>query len=187
MTVIAFVHSKGGTGKSTLVCNLTLFLAHHENKRVAILDIDPQESSEAFAIHINHPNIAIWDSDASYDYVLVDTPGGITDEELGNVAAQADHILIPFTLSPFEVDSTNALIERIDKLDKTHLLLNKVRVSTSVWKNRRRTLSTFPVKALKAIFRLREAYNSAITEGWNDLTPDAVKELKALTKEINKL
>lgn len=42
MKSIAVFNNKGGVGKTTLLCNLVAFLAHERNKRVLIIDADPQ-------------------------------------------------------------------------------------------------------------------------------------------------
>ena len=42
MKSIAFFNNKGGVGKTTLVTNLAAYLALEENKRVLVIDADPQ-------------------------------------------------------------------------------------------------------------------------------------------------
>lgn len=42
MKSIAFFNNKGGVGKTTLLCNIASFLSVRENKRVLIIDADPQ-------------------------------------------------------------------------------------------------------------------------------------------------
>ena len=73
MKSIAFVNKKGGCGKSSLVCLLALYWGYRKRKRVAISDLDPQGSSEAFAKYMSDPHISIYDGGGVYDYVLIDT------------------------------------------------------------------------------------------------------------------
>ncbi len=43
--VVAFINFKGGVGKTSNVVNLGACLAHHQRKRVLIVDLDPQANS----------------------------------------------------------------------------------------------------------------------------------------------
>src|SRR5690606_32890312 len=42
MQSIAFFNNKGGVGKTTLLCNVAAFFGLYENKKVLIIDADPQ-------------------------------------------------------------------------------------------------------------------------------------------------
>lgn len=42
MKAIAMFNNKGGVGKTTLLCNLSSYLAIHKEKRVLVIDCDPQ-------------------------------------------------------------------------------------------------------------------------------------------------
>ncbi len=70
MRTIALINSKGGAGKSTLVCALALHWAEKEKKRVGILDMDTRHLvSEGFVLHIKHPNISLHEEGETYDIV----------------------------------------------------------------------------------------------------------------------
>src|SRR6267143_2502518 len=48
MTSITVFNNKGGVGKTTLLCNLAAYLSQKENKRVLIVDADPQANATIY-------------------------------------------------------------------------------------------------------------------------------------------
>ncbi|UHG94669.1 ParA family protein [Spirosoma oryzicola] len=50
MRSIAIFNNKGGVGKTTLLCNLAAHYAINENKKVVIIDADPQSNSTLYMI-----------------------------------------------------------------------------------------------------------------------------------------
>ncbi|PKH11142.1 ParA family protein, partial [Planomicrobium sp. MB-3u-38] len=41
-SIISFINMKGGVGKTTLCVGVADYLANYENKKVLLIDIDPQ-------------------------------------------------------------------------------------------------------------------------------------------------
>lgn len=61
--IIAILNMKGGVGKTTLTCNLGLGLSKYHNKKVLIVDVDPQFNAtqylmgvEQYLKHIKNPS-----------------------------------------------------------------------------------------------------------------------------------
>lgn len=111
--VIAVAQQKGGAGKTTLVANVAAALAR--DRRVAVLDIDPQRSlarwhglraEHAGAMPIALSDVSGWRLTAeldrlrrAHDVLIVDSPPQIdTDARLAVRAA--DLVLVPLQPSP---------------------------------------------------------------------------------------
>lgn len=48
MKSVAFFTNKGGVGKTTLLCNLAAFLALNHNKKILVIDADPQTNATQY-------------------------------------------------------------------------------------------------------------------------------------------
>ncbi|MCR4673620.1 MAG: ParA family protein [Lachnospiraceae bacterium] len=60
MKSIAFFNNKGGVGKTTLICNLAAYFARKRNKKVLVIDADPQCNTTSYTL----------DEDSFYSYYL---------------------------------------------------------------------------------------------------------------------
>ncbi|WP_299514958.1 ParA family protein [uncultured Rummeliibacillus sp.] len=54
MAIISFMNMKGGVGKTTLCVNLADALATYHNKKVLIIDMDPQFNSSQYLLRVMH-------------------------------------------------------------------------------------------------------------------------------------
>jgi cellulose biosynthesis protein BcsQ len=183
--IITFASQKGGVGKSSLVCLSALYWAE-KGKQVAIRDLDSQESAQAFLVHIEHPMIKEYDEAQDADYVLIDTPGGITDRDLRNLLEFSDLVIIPFCLGPADMRTTEITVRRIHAHEKARLLFNRVNTSTAIFKDRRNYASILGIPAFKNFLGDRVAYRYALIDGWSSLNKKAKDELVALIEEIEK-
>ena len=50
MESIAMFNNKGGVGKTTLLCNLAAYLCKARQKKVLVIDADPQCNSTTYAL-----------------------------------------------------------------------------------------------------------------------------------------
>jgi len=184
MKVISFVNRKGGCGKSSLVCLLALYWAEQEGKSVAISDLDPQGSSGAFVEHIEHPNISSYNEEGEFDYVLIDTPGGIEKGDLRDVVSVSDLIIIPLSLSPTDIRSSADTAQSIEGVGKCRLLFNLVNTRTRVFKEREAIAEAIGVDALAGYLSRRIGFAYALVDGWSAVRGKSLDELKQLVEEI---
>jgi chromosome partitioning protein len=119
---------KGGTGKSTVAFNLSIWVATRRNVHVSVYDLDPQATiTDALEIRAEDghvPGIAPihfvsqLGSEGKHTEVIVDI--GLSDSEAMNTALQrADRILIPVAPSQADVWSTQRFLKLISKARKS--------------------------------------------------------------------
>ena len=181
---IAFTHTNGGVGKSTLAAHLAIWL-FDRGYRVALLDTDPQNTSAEW-IRNAEPQItvcAVSDSDgiraardelmAAHDFVVADAPGE-EGEAANAVTFLADLAVLP--LEPTK-PSVRALKDALKTIRLAHtvrqgkpetiLVLSKVRKKsrrTAVLKKQLRT-SGYQVAETEIRFldAIADSCDSAVT------------------------
>ena len=130
MRIITLVTQKGGAGKTTLAINCAI-AAERKKKRVLILDLDPQASSEGWYQdrEADSPLLAKIDSwalpeaitkaqSANFDYVIIDTPG--RDEPSTTAAIRAaDFCIIPCRPTPVDLKAVPPTVATINRLKKS--------------------------------------------------------------------
>ena len=129
MRIITFVTQKGGAGKTTLTVNCAV-AAEKTNKKVLILDLDPQASAEAWyqdreaetphLVRIGSwslPDAVAKARTAGFDYVMIDTPG--RDEPITTAAIRAaDFCVIPCRPTPVDMKATPPTVATVSRLLK---------------------------------------------------------------------
>ncbi len=119
---------KGGTGKSTVAFNLSIWVATRRNVHVSVYDLDPQATiTDALEIRAEDGHtptitpqhfVSQLGSEGKYTEVIVDI--GLSDNEAMTAALQrADRILIPIAPSQADVWSTQRFLKIIDKTCKS--------------------------------------------------------------------
>ena len=121
MTVIAVCNQKGGSGKTTMAINLAGAFAA-EDKRVLLLDLDPQGSALDWG-SINPdtmPQVEVAEIDRpqllrqaralrrEYDVIVIDCPAKFADSSSAAIRV-ADFVLVPVQPSPFDVWASDAV------------------------------------------------------------------------------
>lgn len=177
---IVVLNSKGGSGKTTLATNLAAMLSMCGQSTV-IFDYDKQASStywlkkrqagtsqiagvEAFLP--TPPNMTrSWflRVPPETDWVVLDTPAAIDDQQLRQFVAQANIILIPVMPSPSDIHAVTRFIERLFiagrvKATPTRIgvVANRVKLNRDVYRNLRRFLDTLK---LPVVAELRDSHN----------------------------
>jgi chromosome partitioning protein len=131
--VISFINMKGGVGKTTLCVNVGYTLAMHFNKKVLVIDMDPQFNATQ-ALMEKFKTIqyyeAIRDQNKTISYVLNHSFGGVAskvpeltlDDIIDNLGNDKLH-LIPGDLAIIDFESSRRGSERILKeyIDKNNL------------------------------------------------------------------
>jgi chromosome partitioning protein len=121
MRTILVANPKGGSGKTTLATNLAGWLAG-KRQRVVLRDLDPQRSSTEWlerrpalfpriaghAKEVRHGAL-----DAEPDWRVVDTPAGLSGDDLRDAVRRADLMLVPLTPSAFDMAAARHFLAAI--------------------------------------------------------------------------
>lgn len=115
MKTILIANPKGGSGKSTLSVNIAGYLAR-QGKRVAMLDLDKQQSSALWLSmrDFEMPAIAkLGDkkSDEKYDWLVIDSPAGLHGKNLAHALKLAHKIIVPIAPSLFDLHASRDFLD----------------------------------------------------------------------------
>lgn len=185
MRVLSFVNKKGGCGKSTLVCALGLYWAERAQKRVAVQDMEVNGGSGSFVDYVGHPNLSLYEEGQEYNYVLIDTQGGITNAELKQVEAFSDSVIVPVLLAPLDIAKAVETTELLHQPEKGRLLINQVRTNTTAWRDREAAMQVIPLPLLDSYITRRTAYANLLIDGWSALNRESLDELERLAWEVS--
>lgn len=216
--IIAFVNQKGGVGKSTLTTNVAAVLS--ESYKVLLLDTDQQGSSEDWGVSRTNKleeknrlrgfskhyrgikkarevTIDLAEIAASYDFVIVDTPGRNELVSLGVIAA-ANMVIIPLSPGNFSFWSSEVTQDLIQRIAETRpddfaprLLLNMRDTRKKVSREAEKALKELDIPVMQTSIGYRNLYELS-SEGLSvmelpaktDSDRKAQSELKGLIKEI---
>ena len=113
MKVVCVFNQKGGVGKTTTNINLCAYLAM-EGYKVLTIDIDPQGNTTS-GLGLDKRNLEL----SMYDVLTTDT--SLRDVILRSDLVQNLHI------APSTMELAGAEVEMIEKKDREHILLNKIK------------------------------------------------------------
>ncbi len=123
MAITVVGNLKGGTGKSTVAFNLSLWVATNRNAYVSVYDLDPQATlTDAFEIRTEDGHvpaitplndIAELVNEGKNTEVIIDI--GMSDPDgMKKALKQADRILVPIAPSQADVWSTQRFLKLIE-------------------------------------------------------------------------
>ena len=202
LRVITLANPKGGVGKTTLVSALAVRAAE-ESKRVALLDLDPQESlSSWWTRRGKTKNPKLFEVDAAVEaiellisegwhWVFVDTGPARLDLIESGVAV-SDLVLIPTRPSSFDIEQTAICVELCETHGKPHaFVLNHAPPGTKLTKSSIQFLKQNGSTVIEAPITFRQAYMAAVTVGKSGPEVEkngvARKEIDALWAAVKEL
>lgn len=117
--IIVISSRSGGVGKSTTAQHLAAYLAQRRGAgSVALVDADNNETCLDWAERGDGQRFDVVSSDADgldeYDHLIIDTAAAPDSEELGEVLAAADLLLIPTTPSMADLSPAIATAQSIE-------------------------------------------------------------------------
>lgn len=133
--IISFATQKGGSGKSTLLMLTAAALHNRTDKKVLVIDADPQRSvkyiyaeegsKDAYDVigfnwrqskaEVNFQK-TIQLAERKYDVVLIDVPGKIEGKEVFFSILVSDVVIIPMVASALDIQSTIDFLKQIPEV-----------------------------------------------------------------------
>jgi chromosome partitioning protein len=207
MKSVAVVARKGGAGKTTLAIHMAV-LAHHQGKRVLLLDLDPQRSLSVWWHSRQADTPALVETDArrlpallqeaagaGYDLAVIDTPPAITFDT-ARVVAAADLVLIPLRPSLLDLMAVSGTADVVASTKTPGLLVLNAcpppqgSVEAPTTRDARKALAASPVPLATVSVAQRMDYSRALNSGEavNEAAPTskAAAEILRLWLEVER-
>lgn len=202
MKVITLAATKGGVGKTTISSALAVRAAE-DSKRVALIDLDPQESLASWWDRRGKKaNPRLFEMDATteaielliaegWEWVFIDTsPAKLELIEPG--IAVADLVLIPCRPSALDVEQTGVVVEMCEMHGKPYaFILNHAPPGWKLTRSTRDFLKIGGRVVLDSLLSFRQAYMAAVTVGKSGPEVErngvARKEVDALWRQVKGL
>jgi len=207
MLVLTFANQKGGSGKTTLACNVAAAL-HIDGTKTVVLDIDPQASARTWsarAVALGHDGPSCFAVDASalrrdlarlsesYAVAVIDGPARLGDETFAAMSV-ADLVVVPVLAGATDLWATAETARVIEKVRAMKPELRAVTVlnradRTSMARDAEKALENMhSLEHLGVVVRSRVAFGEAMLQGRGviDVAPksEAAMEIRRLTRAL---
>ena len=162
MRKILVLNSKGGTGKTTIACNLAAYYAN-EGMKTALVDYDRQQSAldwleqrpeDRPEIHGVEGTKASAQVPRGTHVVVMDSPAGVRGKMLGELLQRAQTVLIPIVPSTIDLNAAEHFLD--DLLEVGRVMRSKVRVATVANRVRPRFKPRGSERTWQPIFQVRQ-------------------------------
>ncbi|WP_430460634.1 AAA family ATPase [Thalassolituus sp. LLYu03] len=222
---IMIANAKGGCGKTTMATNLASYFTRH-GEVTALIDYDPQGSSMDW-LQARDENLPVINGVAAFQRlapttstktwsmrvpvstsrVVIDTPAGLSGNELSDLIQSSDVIIIPVIPSAIDIRAAtgfirDVLLSRAYRISPKPIAVvaNRVRKNTLIYAKLERFLKSLQIPFVAA-FRDTQFYVRASEHGlglvdfeqtdakdmkeWNALIGWVNQHIKALKNNVN--
>lgn len=134
-TIISFATQKGGSGKTTLLMLTAAALHNRTDKKILVVDCDPQRSVKDISKNENNPNSydvfafnwyqpnpevnfekVLKIAREKYDVILMDVPGNLRGKELYYSVMFSDIVIVPVVASTLDINATLGFLEKLPEM-----------------------------------------------------------------------
>lgn len=207
MKIITVGNIKGGVGKSTIACNLSVE-ASKDKLKCLLVDSDVQQSSIDFrALRSESKELQQFQAISlvkntlhkdlkefkDFEVIFIDV-GGRDTAVFRSAILACDVMLIPVLPSQYDLWATDDTVEVLKDAQgfkdiEAYFILNQVIPNSNVSKDALEALNKFEIPVLDVVLHSRVAYKQSISDGQGVTEYDkgkAATEVKNLWKEVKK-